>query len=257
MVEGWLKLSRKINTHWIWKDPVKLKWWIDILLTVNYENNKTSIGYKVFECKRGQSLLSLQSWAKKWGVSKSVVNNFFNMLENDGMIVIENETVTTRLTVCNYDTYQQSENTINTDEERIENASRTQQSTIKERKEIKESKEVNTHESKEQIFKNEVLVFSGKYEEKMLHNFINYWTEWNPKKTKMKFEMQATFEISKRLVTWNSNQQKFDKNGTNSTNIKNNTSGFSRQGYDPNNGIKTTELQSTKNRPKIFSAESI
>ncbi len=53
------------------------------------------------------------------------------------------------------------------------------------------------------------------------------------------------------------NDEIINRNGTSSTNIKNNTGGFSRQGYDPNNGIKTTELQSTKNRPKIFSAESI
>lgn len=141
-MEGWLKLSRKIISHWIWKDPIKLKWWLDILLTVNWEDNKVAIGYKVFECKRGQSLLSLQSWAKRWNVSKSVVNNFFNMLEGDGMITVENETVTTRITVCNYESYQQVQNANETERERIENASRTQQSTIEERKEYKEYKKL-------------------------------------------------------------------------------------------------------------------
>lgn len=150
-MDGWLKLSRKINNHWIWNDPVKLKWWIDILLTVNYEDNKLSIGYKIFECKRGQSLMSLQNWAKRWGVSKSVVNNFFSMLEKDSMITIENETVTTRITVCNYDTYQQTENAFKTEEERNENATKTQQSTIKERKEYKEREEYKKEDSKNEF----------------------------------------------------------------------------------------------------------
>ena len=40
---------------------------------------------------------------------KSVVYNFFTMLKNDEMISIKNETVTIRLTVCNYDSYQDNQ----------------------------------------------------------------------------------------------------------------------------------------------------
>ena len=32
--------------------------------------------------------------------------------------------------------------------------------------------------------------------------FIDYWTEMNKSKTKMKFEMQETFDISRRLKRW-------------------------------------------------------
>jgi hypothetical protein len=41
------------------------------------------------------------------------------------------------------------------------------------------------------------------------NGFIRYWTERNGKGNKMKFEMQQTFEISKRLATWALNDQKF------------------------------------------------
>lgn len=138
---GWIKISKDINKHWIWGDPVKLKWWLDILLTVNFEDKKFPIKYKVFECKRGESLLSLVEWAKRWGVSKSVVNNFFTMLENDNMIKTVNETVTTRLIVCNYDTYQQSENANKTQTKRSKNATETQGNTTKEYIKNKEEKE--------------------------------------------------------------------------------------------------------------------
>lgn len=145
-MDGWIKLSRGINEHWIWKDPVKLKWWLDMLITVNYEPKKIPIGYKIFECGRGESLLSLQSWGKRWGVSKTVVNNFFIMLENDKMIQIKNETVTTRIIICNYASYQSFENESKTQRKRNSTATVPQQSTTKEREEREERKEeyINT-----------------------------------------------------------------------------------------------------------------
>ncbi len=139
---GWLKIDRKIRDNWIWEDPVKLKWWIDILLTVNFEDKKVPIGFKIFECKRGESLMSLVNWANRWNVSKSVVNNYFKMLEADEMITIKNETVTTRLTVCNYDSYQIIENANETQQKRKKNAAETQCDTTKEREEYEERKEI-------------------------------------------------------------------------------------------------------------------
>jgi len=94
---GWIKLHRSIQDHWIWQDPLKLKWWLDIIMEVNHADNKVNLGLKIIECKRGQSVISLSGWAKRWGVSKSMVRNFFNLLENDGMITQENVTKSTRI----------------------------------------------------------------------------------------------------------------------------------------------------------------
>jgi hypothetical protein len=41
-----------------------------------------------------------------------------------------------------------------------------------------------------------------KYPKEMLRAFYNYWTELNKSNTKMKYELQQTFEIGKRLATW-------------------------------------------------------
>jgi len=46
--------------------------------------------------------------------------------------------------------------------------------------------------------------------------FIDYWTESNKSNTKMKFEMQQTFDISLRLKRWAKNSKKFNK-GTKGT----------------------------------------
>ena len=66
-------------------------------------------------------------------------------------------------------------------------------------------------DKREAKFKSEVFEFADKYPETMLDKFCNYWTEKNPSKTKMKFELEKTFEISKRLVTWASRDNTFTK----------------------------------------------
>jgi hypothetical protein len=69
----------------------------------------------------------------------------------------------------------------------------------------------NKKEEKEIVFKSEVFEFLDKYPEAMLNKFCNYWTEKNPSKTKMRYELQKTFEISRRLVTWANNDKEFNK----------------------------------------------
>lgn len=103
---GYISIYRSIQTHWIWEDPVKLKWWITLLLEVNHKPNKVNISNQLYECKRGQTIKSLSSIAKLFGASKDAVRNFLVLLEKDGMIVRENLVKTTRITICNYDNYQ-------------------------------------------------------------------------------------------------------------------------------------------------------
>jgi hypothetical protein len=56
-----------------------------------------------------------------------------------------------------------------------------------------------------------------KYPKEMLRAFYNYWTELNKSNTKMKYELQQTFEIGKRLATWAGR----DKTGANTLSFDN------------------------------------
>jgi len=49
-----------------------------------------------------------------------------------------------------------------------------------------------------------------------LTDFINYWTETNHTKTKMKFEMEKTFDINLRAKRWESNNKKWNKTSSKS-----------------------------------------
>lgn len=74
---------------------------------------------------------------------------------------------------------------------------------------INKEKKEELLKKREESFRNEVLCIE-KYTKEMLINFCNYWTEKNKSRTKMRWELERTFEISRRLVTWAGNDSKFN-----------------------------------------------
>lgn len=98
-----------MQDHWLWennKELSKMEAWIDILLNVNHSDKKILIGNELYDVKRGQSINSQLTWAKRWNWDRSRVRRFFKTLEKDKMVVLEPDTKTTILTVCKYDSYQ-------------------------------------------------------------------------------------------------------------------------------------------------------
>lgn len=192
---GWVLLHRKIQEHWLCnsRHPFsQFEAWVDILLNVNQETGKpVLIDGAYFTAERGQSLFSLETWGKRWKWDKSRVRRFFERLKNDGMVVINNEKKTTRLTVCNYDTYQSIKHKVDT--RSTPNKYIVSKDTINIRK---------------QNFKNELLPFGEKYDKSMINDFYKYWVEPNKSQTKMRFEFEKTWELNLRLSNWSKNQFK-------------------------------------------------
>lgn len=64
---------------------------------------------------------------------------------------------------------------------------------------------------REKAFEKSLIPFvssrGGIYDPKMIRAFFNYWTEKNKSGTKMRFELEKTWETSKRLVTWASREK--------------------------------------------------
>ena len=63
-------------------------------------------------------------------------------------------------------------------------------------------KDINERYNK---FKDQSQEFISIYGKDLIHEFISYWTEPNKSNTKMKFELQQTFDIKRRLSTWDKN----------------------------------------------------
>ena len=128
-MSGWIKVHRKVQDHWMFKEQrefSRFEAWLDILLCANHSEQKVIIQGTVYIVKQGESLHSLETWAKRWNWSKTKVRRFFDTLTKELMIVTTNETKTTRLTICNYASYQVERNVDETQKGRRKNASETQ-----------------------------------------------------------------------------------------------------------------------------------
>lgn len=62
-------------------------------------------------------------------------------------------------------------------------------------------------------FQKTIEPFIEKYGEETCQNFFQYWTEPNKSKTKLRYEMEKTWDISRRLANWARNEKSFNKNG--------------------------------------------
>lgn len=71
------------------------------------------------------------------------------------------------------------------------------------------SKKTISIEEREERFKKTLEPYLHKYGRDMLNKFFLYWTEKNKSGKKMRFEMQPTWELSKRLSTWYGKNREF------------------------------------------------
>ena len=175
---GYIKLHRKSWDNFLYNEnrpATRREAWEDILVMVNFSDSDVLISGKVYKCKRGQSLMSLDSWGRIFRWDKSKVRRFFNLLLSESMIELENLQKTTRLTVCNYDSYQGEQNANETHLKRKRNASETQMTPIEEYKEEQEEKE-----------------------EKNIYTFDQFWNDYD-KKVGGKETIKKKFDSLKSL----------------------------------------------------------
>lgn len=107
--KGYIKLFRKSLGHWLYteKRPLtKREAWENMLLVVNHNEKEVLIGQKLIPCLAGQSVRSLDSWASEFNWNRIKVRRFFKILEKENMIIIENLNYTTRITIVNFEKYQ-------------------------------------------------------------------------------------------------------------------------------------------------------
>lgn len=89
----------------------------------------------------------------------------------------------------------------------LNNLSLIKSTTINKNKEIRITN--NNISNRREDFVSDVLSFD--YDKSILNGFIDYWTEPNKSNTKMKYELNKTWQTSLRLKTWAANQKKWDK----------------------------------------------
>lgn len=146
--QGFIKLSRRFFKHPIWNEPRQLsraEAWLDLIYSARFEASKKILNNRVIEVRRGEIIASRRFLEQRWNWGSSKVTNFLKFLKNEGMINQRQSGGQTILTLCNYDSYNDSqtselqENEPRTNQVRTSNKPVTNQN--KESKEEKESKE--------------------------------------------------------------------------------------------------------------------
>lgn len=78
-------------------------------------------------------------------------------------------------------------------------------------------------DGRKEDFYNSLIPFVTQYGKEMVRAFFDYWSEPNKSRTKMRFELERTWDLPKRLGLWKSREKQFNHNG-NGTNDNRGTS---------------------------------
>lgn len=160
----------------------------------------------------GIARISYRTFAKSCGITLQVCRTTLSCLVRNGELeVISNtadntrhNTASTFVIICKYDNYRTGKKKATHDP-----TQQATQSVI----DILQAKCKEREKSFEQSLVHFVITRGGIYQPQMIRAFFNYWTERNKSGTKMRFELERTWETSKRLATWASNEKQFNRNG--------------------------------------------
>jgi len=186
-VQGYIKLHRKILDNGVFADAELLKVFVWCILKANTTPN-VIYGRKV---DVGEFITGRISASEELHIKPSTIYKRLQKLKQQGYIGLRSCTKNTLITVINYKSYQLD--TKPTKKRDLQNV------TYK--------------------FIEETSNFFELYSVDMLEAFTDYWTEPNRSKTKLRYEMQKTFDIGRRLKTWSKNESKFSKTKTHKVNL--------------------------------------
>lgn len=237
METGWIKISRNI-INWRWyRDPIVKSVFLHCLLMAQI--NETE--YKDENIEAGQFITTIGDIANALGLTYRQVNYALSKLSRTCEIEKRRSKDKLVVKVCKFADYQGfSEESCKSNAKHLQNICKTNVKTynsnmsIKEdknerKKEIKESNLTVTKEStslslttkKEQnkkalevrrkSFFDSLVPYVEMYGREMIRSFYDYWSESNKSFSKMKFETEPTWELTKRLDTWERNSHKYDK----------------------------------------------
>lgn len=106
---GFIAVYRKIQDHWLWSDPERLRAWLDILLSASFQDSEVMINGVLIKVPRGSWFISQRTLQKRWGWSRTKVFMFLNTLKSEQMVNIKQTTRGSIIEVLNYGIYQSAD----------------------------------------------------------------------------------------------------------------------------------------------------
>lgn len=213
-MEGWIKIHYKFLS-WEWfQDDGMVRLFINLLLRANYQPKK----WKGMVIERGQLVTGRKQLCLETGLSEQTVRTCLQRLEDTGEIIRKSTNKFSIVTICNYDTYQYEEKETNqqltnnqpttnqqlttTSEYKKERIYKKESSTIVEPKKSFSLTLAENLEKRNKSFYDSLVPFVDVYGKELIRAFFDYWTEPNKSKTKMRFELEKTWDVKRRLNTW-------------------------------------------------------
>lgn len=139
MSGNWIKLHRKLLDSEVASDMELLGCWTWLLLNATWKERRLNDGTML---KKGQILVTFDQLARAWNCSKSTAHARTQKLTKTERISNENRTQGTVITICNWETYQNTPDTPRTKTEQHPNENRTtSERYIRKKKEKKVKKE--------------------------------------------------------------------------------------------------------------------
>lgn len=142
-MEGWIKIHRKLQEHWIWNEKrkfSKFEAWIDILLRASHKDTKTMLNGKVVLVNKGNFITSEVKLAEKWNWDRSTVRKFLKILEDEKMIQRSATSKYTSISIENWELYQNREQQKEQQNNNKATTEQQQNNTFKNDKNIKNEK---------------------------------------------------------------------------------------------------------------------
>lgn len=146
MAKGWVRLHREIMDHWLYQEEKvfsKLEAWMDLMLTVNHQDNKIMIDSELVTVERGSTITSVRTLCQRWKWSNTKTVKFLDTLEKDGMIIKKSDAKKTVITLINYGKYQGDDDEKTTAKRQSDDSETTQKRTNKNVKNEKNDKKNN------------------------------------------------------------------------------------------------------------------
>lgn len=242
MDKGYIKLHRKFFENTLWKEPreySKAEAWLDLIQSARFESSQVILNGRVIEVQMSEVAASRRYLEKRWGWGSTKVNNFLDLLRKNQMITTKQTNGQTIITLCNYERYNVDQTTKQTSDKPATNHWQTT-GKPKEKKDKKDNiiplstdvdipPSTNTEsdsviskaeekekscDKREKDFYDSLIPYVAIYGSTMIRSFFDYWTERNKSRSKMRYELQQTWDLSKRLKTWENKQKEYEKRTT-------------------------------------------
>ena len=186
---------------WEWYDDLStFRLFTHLLLRVNYEKKK----WRGIEILPGQIVTGRKVLSEETGLSERQVRTAIKRLKSTNELTSKTTNKYTVFTIVKWIDHQENDQQNDQQTTNKRPANDQQTTTTKEIKNIRKKEVVSKLPLTERQtkFYEELKSYTEKYTRETLRAFYDYWTEPNQNKTKLRYEMEKTWDTPRRLANW-------------------------------------------------------